>query len=345
MTGTIRSIAPLTDDVDSPDGIDLSALPVHLLSTTGLKTDGSSFLRSAGLDPEHVRTLYEAGAEAPPIVVHRRTMRVVDGRHRLCAARLRGEEYIAARLVDGEDEDIFLLAVKLNMRHGLPLSRDDRMAAARRIIRGHPDWSDRRIARASGLSDKTVAAVRRSAGDLAETGTRVGRDGRARPRQTAEARIRAAELLRDNPRISLRELASAAGISLGTARDVKVRVLRGADPVPDGQRRPRASQGPPAPSAEPLTAPLDPAERQRAIARLARDPSLRQTETGRTVLRILAVHSLGAAELERLARAVPPHGVDAVLTLARACADDWSRFVRRLESGALVGPAEGRRRP
>ena len=88
-------------------------------------------------------------------------MQVIDGMHRVRAAILSGAGYIEALLFEGAEDEAFLLAVQLNVAHGLPLSRADRVAAAVRIIHSSPQWSDRAIARAAGLSDKTVASIRR----------------------------------------------------------------------------------------------------------------------------------------------------------------------------------------
>ncbi|MEE3922534.1 ParB/RepB/Spo0J family partition protein [Micromonospora sp. BRA006-A] len=107
--------------------------------------------RLAGEDDLHAQTLAETDAPLPPILVHRGTMRVIDGMHRLRAAVLRGETQIAARLFDGTVEAAFVLAVQANVTHGLPLSLADREAAAQRILRSHPHWSDRAVATAAGL--------------------------------------------------------------------------------------------------------------------------------------------------------------------------------------------------
>ena len=45
--------------------------------------------RQAGENLEHIRVLADAADELPPIIVRRTDMRVVDGMHRLRAARLR----------------------------------------------------------------------------------------------------------------------------------------------------------------------------------------------------------------------------------------------------------------
>ncbi|MFF2409986.1 ParB N-terminal domain-containing protein [Streptomyces sp. NPDC058092] len=119
----------------------------------------------------------------PPITVHRQSMRIIDGMHRIRAAELRGKECIAARFFDGSGEDAFVIAVKLNSDHGLPLSPTDRSAAALRIIESHPQWSDRPIAAGTGPAATTVAALRRRAsrGRCVQLSKRVGRDGRSRP--------------------------------------------------------------------------------------------------------------------------------------------------------------------
>ncbi|WP_214415751.1 ParB/RepB/Spo0J family partition protein [Sphaerisporangium fuscum] len=103
--------------------------------------------RLEGENPDHVRLLAESEEEFPPIVVHRPTMRVVDGMHRLRAAVLRGAERVRVLFIDGVDEaDLFVLAVEANIAHGLPLTLADRRAAAARIVASKPQFSDRAIA-------------------------------------------------------------------------------------------------------------------------------------------------------------------------------------------------------
>src|SRR5262245_17675514 len=97
----------------------------------------SQSLRINGEHKDHVRTLAETDDKLPPIVVHRTTMQVIDGMHRLRAAVLRGREHIDVEFFEGDEEDAFVLAVKLNARHGLPLSPADRAAAVVRIINSH----------------------------------------------------------------------------------------------------------------------------------------------------------------------------------------------------------------
>jgi allophanate hydrolase subunit 2 len=51
-------------------------------------------LRLKGADKGHVARLAETESPLPPILVDRRSMRVIDGTHRLLAASLRGREMV-----------------------------------------------------------------------------------------------------------------------------------------------------------------------------------------------------------------------------------------------------------
>ena len=104
-------------------------------------------------------------------------MRVIDGMHRLRAAQLRAAKKIEVKFFDGTDDLAFLLAVRANVAHGLPLSKADRVAAAARIIESRPQWSDRAIASAAGPSPSTVKAARKRSTDAGQQlNARLGRD-------------------------------------------------------------------------------------------------------------------------------------------------------------------------
>ncbi|GAA4224535.1 hypothetical protein GCM10022254_04210 [Actinomadura meridiana] len=205
--------------------------------------------RLGGENWDHVRLLAELGGGLPPIMVHQPTMRVIDGVHRVQAAILNDAETIEARLLDCDLNVAFVLAVKANVAHGLPLSQPDRMAAAGRIIAAHPQWSDRAVAAATGLSDKTIARLRDRTGQgAAQPAARLGRDGRLRPLDSAAKRRRAAAMISDEPDAGLRAIARATGLSLATVRDVRQRVGRGEDPVPERYRNGPDGPGPSAAS-------------------------------------------------------------------------------------------------
>ncbi len=280
----------------------------------------------------------------PPILVDRRTMRVIDGMHRLMAVSLQGRETIDVIFFDGSETDVFLRAVEENVTHGLPLSQADRRAAAERIIASHPHMSDRGIGQVAGLAAKTVAAVRRRSTDgVPQSNARVGRDGKVRPLDSAQGRKRAADLLTRQPGASLRDVARAAGISPATVLDVRKRLQRGEPPVPqkaDAARNAVASGGAlcrtPGSGSRPAsrsTAPPDPAA---MVERLLRDPSLRSNEQGKGMLRLLHINAVGADQLQDVAVAVPPHCVAIVAQLARQYALMWQDFARDLDGRARI---------
>ncbi|WP_199853233.1 MULTISPECIES: ParB/RepB/Spo0J family partition protein [unclassified Plantactinospora] len=298
--------------------------------------------RLSGLNMEHSRMLAEIDATLPPILVSRRTMRVIDGMHRLHAAMLRGEEYIEVEFFDGSEREEFVAAVRANTAHGLPLSLAERQAAAARIICSHPEWSDRAVGKATGLAPGTVASVRHRAG-AATVSARVGRDGRTRPVSSASGRVLASEIIAARPEASLREIAREAGISLATARDVRARVRRGDDPVPPRERRNNhlidATRRPqPVPAREPSREPTNmhpqsaPESSRAAILQgLMNDPSLRFTESGRNILRWLNLRAGGTEGWEEVAADVPPHSIYVLADLGRQCAAEWSGLADQLE--------------
>jgi ParB-like chromosome segregation protein Spo0J len=294
--------------------------------------------RVGGENPEHVRNLAELEGEVPPIVVHRSTMRVIDGMHRLQAAVLRGQEKIEVRFFDGAERDAFVLAVELNSGHGLPLSQIDRTTAATRVVDSHPHWSDRAIASLTGLSAKTIAAIRqRSSEKIPHLNDRTGRDGRIRPLNTAHRRRLASQLMSNRPDASVREIARQAGVSLGTVQDVRKRLDAGQNPVPPKQRSSEPVNGlsrdRPASRKNSELAVNVPVARNLSdlLKQLGKDPSLRFSEGGRRVLQLLHAHSISAAAWARFAECIPIHCTGTVAQAARRCADSWSQFADQVE--------------
>jgi ParB-like chromosome segregation protein Spo0J len=297
--------------------------------------------RLSGENPEHTHMLAETDSELPPITVHRPTMRVVDGMHRVQAALLNGKEEIEARLVDCDEETAFVLAVQANIAHGLPLSQTDRKAAAARIIASYPHWSDRAVAASTGLSDKTISRIRSTA-EIPQSNTRLGRDGRRRPLSTEAKRRQAAAMINETPEAGLREVARATGLSPATVRDVRQRMDRAEDPVPQRYRptqrpdssaptrlmhksgsRGRSSESQPNPHA--------------LLAKLRNDPSLRFNESGRRTLRWLHQHAMRIETWENQGLDVPDHCASVVADLARSCAEAWTMLAEQLEQRSHNG--------
>ncbi|MFG2316200.1 ParB/RepB/Spo0J family partition protein [Streptomyces tendae] len=327
---------------------------VHMVRISDLVVADSP--RSESESAEHARMLADADAELPPVIVHASTMRLIDGAHRVRAALIRGDTEIAARFYEGADRDAFALAVAANVQHGLPLTRRERTDAAERVITSHPQWSDRAVAAVTGLAADTVRRIRsRASARNAQSHDRVGRDGRVRPVSSADGRIRAAQYLADHPQASLREVATASGLSPGTVRDVRERLRQNQDPVPAGQRRtkaggpsptravpadrtgrrPAAVNAPPeqADCREPVEAPATsrPSPPHAPLSALRRDPSIRHSEAGRLLLRLLDNRLLSQAHGDELIAALPQHSLGNLSAAARECAQLWAEFSKRLD--------------
>jgi hypothetical protein len=294
--------------------------------------------RLSGTDKAHVRRLAEAGGELPPIIVHRLTMRVIDGAHRVHAALLNGNEEIEAEFFDGSEEEAFFQAVELNITHGLPLTMTERKLAAVRIIATCPSLSDRAIARSSGLSDKTVARIRRSAAANPQPNIRHGRDGRVHPVDSNESRLRASQTLAACPDAPLREVARAAGISVSTAKDVRDRLKRGQSPLlPERKKPPDTPPSSTAPSSQIRNIPAEPKSADPArdisiiLEKLKRDPSLRFNDSGREFLRLLQLQCTALGKWPQLAENLPSHCIAVVMQFARQCAEEWDAAARSLQ--------------
>ncbi|GAA1987122.1 ParB/RepB/Spo0J family partition protein [Kitasatospora viridis] len=283
-------------------------------------------------DQAHIARLAGTDAALPPILVHRQTMRVIDGLHRLRAARLKGEDSIAVEFFDGTEEAAYLLSVQANIAHGLPLSTAERKAAAMRIVTMRPEMSDRSIARTTGLSAKTVAELRRrSTAGHARSTARVGRDGRLRPVNADEGRRRVLKAIRERPDASLREIAQAAGVSVSTAHGVRARA-DGRATGRTGSRTGSRTGNRTAPARPP--AGLRAEEAFAGLESLRRDPSLRFTDSGRALLAWLHQRLLVAGEAEHQLQSIPPHLLPTVSALALECADNWRELATELRGRA-----------
>lgn len=296
--------------------------------------------RAAGEDPKHIRVLAVIETKLPPIIVHRQSMRVIDGMHRLGAAKIRGDENIEVQFFDGSEQEAFVIAVRANIAHGRPLSLKDRTNAAERIMASHPGWSDRSIADAAGISARMVAKIRQrmetEVDAVGKARFRVGRDGRTRPVDSAQGRITAAEVMKEFPGASLREIGSRAGISPATARDVRRRVQRGEDPVPatrgDSPRRPAAPQAPA--GVETVEEP----DLDLMLQGLRADPSLRLSESGRGLVRWVTTKVVRPGEWAGVSDELPPHATYILADIARRCADEWSHVAEELQRRARTTP-------
>lgn len=303
--------------------------------------------RLNGEDGQHIRRLAEIDGPLPPILVHRSSMRVIDGMHRLAAAKLKGYREIEVIFFDGDHDETFYLAVQVNTQHGLPLSLADRKAAATRMIASSPEMSDRAIANWAGLAAKTVARIRSSAKEIPPSDRRMGRDGRRRPLDARDGRRRAAEFVVANPQASLRRIAQVAQVSVGTARNVRDRVLRGEDPVAQkGSNETTQRTDPGSVDWVPVKEETNStALITQSLLSLRKDPSLRFSEAGRELLRWLHKNADGILNRAIDLDVIPAHQRDTVSNMAHQCAQEWIRFAREVRQlPASPEQSEKRRR-
>ncbi|MFH9611353.1 ParB/RepB/Spo0J family partition protein [Streptomyces sp. NPDC017448] len=310
--------------------------------------------RLNGLDEQHVRQLAAVYPTLPPILVHSRTMRVVDGMHRLAAARRNGLDVVAVRYFTGTEQESFLRSVSVNVAHGLPLSPEERKTAAHRILDMCPELSDRAVGECTGLSPKTVASVRsRSTGDSARLNMRMRSDGKAHPLDRTAERLQAAQLMIARPDLPLRAVVKETGLSLGTVHDVRQRLLRGDAPVPPRRRRPPPlppagagvpgargggeAEGPGGPHRVSEAVPGRSRTSLEMLRKLASDPALRHSESGRHFLRWLHDHFVVDDSWRQWTEAVPPHSAAILADLALHCSRTWKRFAEDLTSRRLAG--------
>lgn len=232
----------------SPEGVVL--LPLDDLTI-------SSSFREGGLNEEHVQRLVGLDGRWPPVLVNRCDHLVIDGVHRVAAAGRLGIDRIEASFFEGDPDEALIEFIRRNVYHGLPLTLRERKRAAGRILVAHPRWSDRRIAELCAVSPKTVGRLRLTltdgpTGDVPQldTATRVGRDNKSRPVNSALVRTRVLEAIRREPQASLRAVARAVGVSPETVRLVRMNMAHPASPLaacpplealPDRRSRPEAT--------------------------------------------------------------------------------------------------------
>ena len=208
-----------------------AALPGDEFASVAVsELDAEPVFRESGLHREHVERLVSLRGHWPPILVGRRDGRVIDGAHRVAAARILGLARIDATFFDGGPEEALIEFVHRNVHHGLPLTLRERKRAVGRVLSAHPEWSDRRIAELCGVSPKTVGRLRPQArggpteeGTQLDTALRIGRDNRARPVNSALLRSRVADAIEQQPDASLRTIAASVGVSPETVRRVRMK--------------------------------------------------------------------------------------------------------------------------
>jgi ParB/RepB/Spo0J family partition protein len=118
-----------------------------------------------------------------PLVVTGESI-VIDGRHRLMAAKALGLESVPVREFEGDasEQRDFMLRAALLRRH---LTTAQRKALAAQLIITEPGRSGRSVAKAAGISRPTVTMIRHDLEaheQVAESATSTGTDGKTYPR-------------------------------------------------------------------------------------------------------------------------------------------------------------------
>jgi DNA-binding CsgD family transcriptional regulator len=284
-------------------------------------------LRIGGLKSACVADLARLNGNWPPIVLLPGVNSVVDGRHRLAAAKRLGHASIASVFFNGSAEDAFVRAVHLNVRQGLPLTLKERERAALRILKSHWDWSDRQIAELCALSPGTIRVLRgaghRPSEQFAHLDARRGRDGRTRPVQPEMTRVRIREALTSNPGASLRQIAKLVNCSPETVRVVRslsksveaaesetlVEAKSQADTSPDQRTRVESPAASPSP-----------------------DPALTSTTDGAAFALWFDKSRVTVEQCFDFVPVVPLSRIYEISDEARKRADAWLAFARELES-------------
>lgn len=199
-------------------------------------------------DPSWVAHLAELSGQLPAVTVAVRPeggFVIVDGHARVAAARRCGQPDLPAEVVHGTDAELLAVAVNANACHGRPLTRAERLHAARALLESDPELSTRAVARMCGLGQGTVAAIRDASCPPAPAvhldGRRTGLDGASYPIDWTAQRALIARLIGEDPEATDRGIARLAGCSPTTVGKVR------RDRAPrEGQPSPKAGHASPA---------------------------------------------------------------------------------------------------
>ncbi|GEM_PF-4874934 len=123
---------------------------------TEIKLDANLWPRNKE-DKETVDHYAEIFEELPPITVQKGTGKLIDGWHRFYAASKLGVCEVQVEEVDVPNNLVFAEAVKRNLKHGVPLKRQERERAILRM--SEAGLSTYQIANIIGCHQSTVSLV------------------------------------------------------------------------------------------------------------------------------------------------------------------------------------------
>jgi hypothetical protein len=185
----------------------IAAIPLPL-ARLDLKARDQRALQIRGCeDPETITRYAEIYRDDPDSMPAIRVVRdpnaasvywLVDGWHRVKAARKAGRETIQAVVIEGDIRSATLQALGANGDHGLPLTQTERQMACKALLEDAEwqTWSDKRIAAHVHISPQTVAKLRKQVPGAAAA-VRESADGKkvtpTNSREKAKAKSRGQE--------------------------------------------------------------------------------------------------------------------------------------------------------
>ena len=138
------------------------------LQTSAIVTDVEIQQRTA-IDPKVVDDYADAmdrGEKFPPLTIYFDSKRNVlaDGFHRFEAHKKLGHPKVPCEVREGTSEDAILYAATdANRAHGLRRTQLDKRKAVQTVMRLKPEWKNRQIAKAVGVSHTFVNNLRQAA--------------------------------------------------------------------------------------------------------------------------------------------------------------------------------------
>lgn len=194
----------------NPDGLEGTWIPWRAVEVD------RSILPRTQLDKIAVEEYSDILDAMPPIEVQANTLKLIAGNHRVEAAAMKGVNCVRAIIKDIPDSDLIDAAFKSNHGHGVPYKRADRRAYALKKLQAFPDWSNRRLMMEAGVSERTIATIRATLKEQAET---------------EEEKARVAPKQRKGTDDKTRN------VSKGRAKVEKVTVEKPSDPVVEAETR------------------------------------------------------------------------------------------------------------
>ena len=293
-----------------------------------------------GIDIRHVAALAELDGGWQPLIVQRDSRVVVDGRHRLAAAKKLGHKVVRVSFFEGTDAEACAEAVRLNVLHGLPLSLSERSRAAKQLLSLFPTWSDRHLAEVCALSPRTIARIRSQCPPIPQIGVagavvsekRLGKDGRQYPIAGKAARSEIGRILQEEGPVSLRSVAARTGVSPETVRSV---------------RRSLAAKSDELSPSESLAAPVvnrdDPSRWEVVTPHpvWTEDSACSSTPEGRSFAGWFDGHDVDDGLLSTMPEAVPLSRVYDVIDEARRRVVFWDTFAKTLQDRICRRSARG----